>query len=178
MPKITGTFCERSVAPKSTFDPRSFRWKASGTSWVLVGCPRGRWQAREKRCAVGLRAVKVLARTTSRCTVGKRVTKPLSGVDDYGHWGPAVATVRCAGGRRTLGAVGAKKWVVYSTDRKNPARWESKAVMPISSTTTLLIFPDGFSPPEDPNHPMTLVWRGDAVSATDGIQIARLRGVS
>jgi hypothetical protein len=75
MPKITGTFCERAVAPKSTFDSRSFRWKASGTSWVLVGCPKGSWQPGKGRCTAGLRAHKVLARARGRCRTGQRVTK-------------------------------------------------------------------------------------------------------
>jgi hypothetical protein len=73
--KITGTFCERTENPKSKFDGRSFRWKKSGRSWVLVGCPKGKWNAKKARCKVGTRAHKILARASARCRVGRRVKK-------------------------------------------------------------------------------------------------------
>jgi len=78
MAKMSGTFCESTKAPASSFDQRSFRWKKSGKSWILVGCPQGKWKARKKgkkKCAVGLRAHKVLARAHGACRVGKRISK-------------------------------------------------------------------------------------------------------
>jgi hypothetical protein len=79
--KIKGSFCERTPAPKSAFDKRSFRWKKSGRAWVLVGCPKGRW--RKNRCAVGTKAHKVLAPAKgrskrgaqTRCRVGRKIKK-------------------------------------------------------------------------------------------------------
>lgn len=64
MPKIKGRFCERAIEPKKRFDARSFRWKRSGTSWVLIGCPRRKWDAKNQRCKVGTRAYRVLQRST------------------------------------------------------------------------------------------------------------------
>jgi hypothetical protein len=75
--KMKGSFCEKQKSPRSAFDGRSFRWKHSGKSWVLVGCPKGRWDARKARCKVGTRAHKILAASPKgrRCRVGKRITK-------------------------------------------------------------------------------------------------------
>jgi hypothetical protein len=85
--KMRGTFCEESIAPKSRFDPRSFRWTRSGRAWVLIGCPKGQWdpkgyvtvrgKRKKGRCKVGTRAQKLLAPSVSaRCPTGtKRVTK-------------------------------------------------------------------------------------------------------
>lgn len=97
MAKIQGSFCERTVKPKRFFDRRSFRWVKSGQSWVLIGCPRGKFEPKgrvctrykktrrgkecaeysEGRCKVGTRAHKVLARAKkgARCEVGKKVRK-------------------------------------------------------------------------------------------------------
>ena len=83
MAKIVGRFCRRVVAPKSVFDRRSFRWKKSGRAWVLVGCPRGRWNAKTDRCSVGTRAHEVLVRSTGRCSAGRVVKKGLAGTN-YG----------------------------------------------------------------------------------------------
>lgn len=81
--KIKGRFCERRVAPASAFDRRSFRWKRSGSAWVLVGCPRGEWDPRATivvrgrrvrgRCRVGTRAHRVLSPAPARgaCRKGK-----------------------------------------------------------------------------------------------------------
>jgi hypothetical protein len=71
--KIQGSFCERSVHGKQSFDPRSFRWVHSGRAWILVGCPHGKFT--RGRCRVGLRAYKVLA-PRARCKRGeKRIRK-------------------------------------------------------------------------------------------------------
>lgn len=62
--KIHGRFCERSVAPKTKFDRRSFRTVKSDKSFVITGCPKGKWSPKARRgrgaCKVGLRAHKIL----------------------------------------------------------------------------------------------------------------------
>lgn len=85
--KIQGTFCEEKLAPKSQFDKRSFRYKKSGKAWLLIGCPKGKWDPKgyvtvkgkrqRGRCKVGTRGHKLLAPVRSRrCPVGaKRVSK-------------------------------------------------------------------------------------------------------
>lgn len=60
--KIRGSYCERAEAPKSRFDKRSFRWVRKGKNWLLIGCPRGEWNSRTSRCAVGTRAHKLLVK--------------------------------------------------------------------------------------------------------------------
>jgi len=71
--KIKGTFCEQSQGTKAAFDRRSFRYKKSGKAWLLVGCPKGKWNAKSKRCRVGTRAYKFLAPSHGkRCAVGAR----------------------------------------------------------------------------------------------------------
>jgi len=65
--------CEKKVAPKSAFAPKSFRWVKSGKGFVMVGCPKGEWSSRAKRCKVGLRAHAVVtASKGGRCKVGSR----------------------------------------------------------------------------------------------------------
>ncbi|HLA89209.1 MAG TPA: hypothetical protein VJL28_02110 [Gemmatimonadaceae bacterium] len=74
--KIRGTYCERKEAPKSRFDKRSFRWKKSGKSWILIGCPRGKWNAKTERCKVGTRAHKIMTKAPKgACPVGRKVRK-------------------------------------------------------------------------------------------------------
>jgi len=74
--KMKGSFCERSVEPKGAFDKRSFRYKKSGSAWLLLGCPKGYWQPRNQQCAVGTRAHKLLSPAKKRCSTGsKRIRK-------------------------------------------------------------------------------------------------------
>jgi len=50
----------RKLAPKSKFDPRSFRWIKRGENVkILIACPKGKWSARTSRCRVGTRAYEV-----------------------------------------------------------------------------------------------------------------------
>jgi hypothetical protein len=73
--KIRGSFCEREIAPKSFFAPRSFRWKQSGRAWLLIGCPRGHW-SRKNRCKVGTQVHTILSPTIGHCRDrGRRVVK-------------------------------------------------------------------------------------------------------
>ncbi len=69
--KIRGMFCERTVAPKRAFEPTSFRYKKSGKTWVVVGCPRGSFDAARERCLVGTRAHTIMTPATGgRCPAG------------------------------------------------------------------------------------------------------------
>jgi hypothetical protein len=73
MAQIPRCVCERALSPKASFDRRSFRYKRSGRAWVLIGCPRGQWNARAERCRVGTRAYKLLtpAPARGRCASGQ-----------------------------------------------------------------------------------------------------------
>lgn len=75
--KMKGTFCEERLAPKTQFDKRSFRYKKSGKAWVLVACPKGKWNTKAARCRVGMRAHKLLAPPKGKsCPIGaKRIRK-------------------------------------------------------------------------------------------------------
>jgi hypothetical protein len=87
--KIRGTFCEEKLAAKSQFDPRSFRYKKSGKAWLLIGCPKGKWDPKgyvtlktgkrqRGRCkAASTRAYTLLVPARARrCPAGsKRVRK-------------------------------------------------------------------------------------------------------
>jgi hypothetical protein len=73
--KIVGTFCEKTLARASEFDRRSLRWMQSGPAWLLVGCTKGEYRPRAKRCKVGLHAYKILKPTRGACRVGRKITK-------------------------------------------------------------------------------------------------------
>ncbi len=74
--KIKGQFCERTVKPKGAFDRRSFRYKQSGKSWLLIGCPKGKYQPRKGTCSVGTQAHKILARAGGgACRLGHKIKK-------------------------------------------------------------------------------------------------------
>ncbi len=77
--KMKGDFCERVVTPKAKFDKRSFRYKQSGKSWLLVACPRNHYhptKPKNRRCDVGLQAHKILSHApTGTCRVGKAIHK-------------------------------------------------------------------------------------------------------
>jgi hypothetical protein len=74
--KMAGRFCERKPLPKTAFDKRSFRYKQSGSSWILIGCPKGKWDAKRETCKVGTRAHVVLRSVcpTCRCRRGEKQT--------------------------------------------------------------------------------------------------------
>ena len=71
--KLPKSKCEKKVAPKSEFDPRSFRWTKSGRGYILVGCPVGSWAPRKARCRVGLRAHAIVTKSKGgRCPIGAK----------------------------------------------------------------------------------------------------------
>ncbi len=67
--------CVRKENPKSSFDPRSIRTVKRGAVRILVGCPKGQWNARGEKgaqCRVGLRAYEVIKPAKGgRCRVGE-----------------------------------------------------------------------------------------------------------
>jgi len=71
--KLRGRFCEKKVASKSSFAPRSFRWKKSGRARVLVGCPKGKFK--NGVCSVGTRAYAVLVKSKGSCPVGQHAIR-------------------------------------------------------------------------------------------------------
>ena len=72
--KIRGSFCTAVLEPKSRFDKRSFRWKKSkrGRAWMLIGCPRGKWNAKTEQCTGGTRIHELMTRSSGSCPVGER----------------------------------------------------------------------------------------------------------
>ncbi len=62
--------CKRTIEPKEAFDRRSFRWVKSGEGRILIGCPKGKWDARSESCRVGTRAHEVVvAQKSGHCRV-------------------------------------------------------------------------------------------------------------
>lgn len=70
--KMKGRFKECTVAPKTKFDSRSFRYSKRGKGWMLIGCPKGKWdpkgryRGRPGRCKVGTRAHKTFTKVTKK----------------------------------------------------------------------------------------------------------------
>lgn len=54
------TRLHKKLASKEEFDRRSFRYKRVGNKLVLVGCPKGKWDEKRKKCKVGTKAQKIL----------------------------------------------------------------------------------------------------------------------
>ncbi len=53
-------YVHERLEPKGRFDPRSFRTVQSGEALVTVGCPKGQWDAKRRRCRVGTRAQRIM----------------------------------------------------------------------------------------------------------------------
>lgn len=68
-----GRYCERVVLSKGHFDRRSFRWKRSGPTWLLVGCRKGSW--RRGQCSTGMAAHVILTRSNKACRLGARAIR-------------------------------------------------------------------------------------------------------
>lgn len=67
--------CVKYEIPRKDFAKGSFRWVKRGEGVrVLIGCPKGAWDARSERCRVGTRAHKVYRFMTGkkRCPTGYR----------------------------------------------------------------------------------------------------------
>lgn len=73
---MRGAYCEHTTAPKSLFDPRSFRYIQSGKSWLLIGCPKGKWAARKAHCKVSTLSHKhFIPAKSGRCPIGGKVIR-------------------------------------------------------------------------------------------------------
>ncbi len=71
------TYCPERVAAKGRFDPRSFRTVRTDGHLVTVGCPKGQYDARRKRCKVGTRAQRILHPPgESTCPLPGREVRP------------------------------------------------------------------------------------------------------
>ena len=53
-------YVHERICPKEAFDPKSFRRVRSNSHIVTVGCPKGQYQVKMKRCKIGLRAQNLL----------------------------------------------------------------------------------------------------------------------
>lgn len=54
----------RKESPKK-FDKRSFRVKKSGKAKIVIGCPKGKFDPKKKRCKVGTRIQKIMYPATA-----------------------------------------------------------------------------------------------------------------
>lgn len=78
-------FIRERLEPPGKFDRRSFRITKRGSKEIVIGCPKGHWDARRKRCKVGTRAQSILhpmtkkamekVRTNPRFTIGRGPTE-------------------------------------------------------------------------------------------------------
>ena len=55
-------YCHERKIGAASFDPRSFRTIHSGGAAIVVGCKKGEYNAKTKRCRVGTRAQAILHR--------------------------------------------------------------------------------------------------------------------
>lgn len=64
--------CERVVVPKSAFSKDfGFRWVKSGSTFVLVGCPKGKTKTQAKGCKTTRTGKRICGRQVV-CTVGTK----------------------------------------------------------------------------------------------------------
>lgn len=56
----SATYCRERQAPPSHFDKRSLRTVKQGKARIVIGCPKGKWDQKAKRCRVGTRAQTIL----------------------------------------------------------------------------------------------------------------------
>jgi hypothetical protein len=66
-----------------------------------------------------------------------------------------------------------KAWVVYLSDKKDPIRDDSKAVMSIGGGKTLFALPANTSVEDDDKFERKVIWKGKAEYGDDAVQIAR-----
>lgn len=55
-------YTHKKVEAKENFDPRSFRTIPLGTKGkkATIGCPKGQWMPKKKRCKVGTRIQRIM----------------------------------------------------------------------------------------------------------------------
>lgn len=59
---LKGVYRECVLNAKGLFDKRSFRWAKRRKVALLIGCPKGQWRAKAKRCKTGTKAYKMLTK--------------------------------------------------------------------------------------------------------------------
>lgn len=65
----TDGYCKKVLVDRRRFDPRSFRAKrVSKRTLITIGCPRGSWDNKKKRCKVGTRAQRIMKKQTKAGT--------------------------------------------------------------------------------------------------------------
>ena len=66
--KLPKSKCVKRYRKKSEFAKGSFRYIKRGSLYLLVGCPKGKWNKKTKRCRVGTRAFESMKATKKgRC---------------------------------------------------------------------------------------------------------------
>lgn len=96
----TRQFCRQRLALPSKFDRRSFRTETLPRGHrLVVGCPKGRWQAKAKRCSVGTRAQSLLhPLSEGKCPPGKfEMRKKRNGAEGLGLHLPGEAVIMVHG---------------------------------------------------------------------------------
>ena len=73
----SGKFCVKRIENPKKFAKDSFRTiKVSKNVRVTIGCPKGKWNKRSKRCKVGTRAQRVMVKPKKgKCPRGKHVKR-------------------------------------------------------------------------------------------------------
>lgn len=67
--RTKGRFCKKVVIPRGRFDRRSFRTVSPNRNTrITIGCPKGQYNPKSKRCRVGTRAQRILKRKTAAGT--------------------------------------------------------------------------------------------------------------
>lgn len=66
-----GRYIRERQRPPSEFDPRSIRTITRGGKKIVIGCPKGHWDPKRKRCRVGTRAQSIL-HPMKKKYIGKR----------------------------------------------------------------------------------------------------------
>jgi len=59
----TKTTCRKRIVDPKKFDKRSFRTKdvgRKGFTKIIVACPKGEYNARKKRCSVGMKTQSII----------------------------------------------------------------------------------------------------------------------
>lgn len=104
-------FVRQRLEAPGRFDKRSFRTIKRAGKEIVIGCPKGHWDARRQRCRVGTRAQTILhpVKKNPKYTVGR---------------GPTERRISAATARRIM--------------KKNPGGTSKKVTMPIEKYMELL----------------------------------------
>jgi hypothetical protein len=76
----------KKLTPKSRIAAGSFRTVKAGKARVVVGCPKGKYSKRSKRCKVGTKAVTLLTPNPQGKTFRVFAKKKIQGKDKFFYW--------------------------------------------------------------------------------------------